>query len=167
MFQHTLQEFRHPPPLSSVPFGGFHFQVHSKETEGLPPVEKSPTSSTLGFLCRLGSAWNSRVTKFSTSRGVEAYTWVRPVIRVSIAEPLASGLAVEEACRGGEAGCACRMIKVKVKRISSSLVSFRISPGAERGLFGGSGSYEGGFRSQYLAMSRVRSDGVRRRGGRR
>lgn len=37
--EHTLQKFRHPPPLSSVGFGGFHFQVHSKETEAFPSVE--------------------------------------------------------------------------------------------------------------------------------
>lgn len=34
----TLQEFLQPPPLSSVFFGGFHFQDHSNVTEGLPPV---------------------------------------------------------------------------------------------------------------------------------
>lgn len=35
----TLHEFLHPPPLSSVGFGGFHFHVHSNVTDGLPPVE--------------------------------------------------------------------------------------------------------------------------------
>ena len=52
----TLHEFLQPPPLSSVFFGGFHFHDHSNETEELPPVVMSPTSSTLEFLCRFGSA---------------------------------------------------------------------------------------------------------------
>lgn len=69
-----LQEFLQPPPGSSEFFGGFHFQDQSNVTVGLPPVVKSPINSTLAFLCRFGSAWNSLVTKFSTSRGVEAYT---------------------------------------------------------------------------------------------
>lgn len=54
--ERTLQEFLHPPPESSAFLGGFHFQAQSKVTEPLPPVVKSPISSTLEFLCRLGSA---------------------------------------------------------------------------------------------------------------
>lgn len=37
--ERTLQAFLHPPPLSSMPFGGFHFHVQSNDTEGLPLVE--------------------------------------------------------------------------------------------------------------------------------
>lgn len=70
--EHTLQEFLHPPPESSAFLGGFHFQAQSKVTEPLPPVVKSPISSTFEFLCRFGSAWNSRVTRFSTSLEVDA-----------------------------------------------------------------------------------------------
>jgi hypothetical protein len=35
-------------------------------------------------LCRLGSAWNSLVTRFSRSLSLEAYAKVKPVIEVSL-----------------------------------------------------------------------------------
>jgi hypothetical protein len=35
----TLQQFLHPPALSSAAFGGLHFHDHSKDTDWLPPVE--------------------------------------------------------------------------------------------------------------------------------
>jgi len=93
-------------------------------------VEKSPTRSTLAFLCKFGSAWNSRVTRFSTSLGVEAYTKVRPLIWVSaVATPFASAPAVPT--------CAIcwpwRMTKVKVKASSSSLFSLRMKLGGAAG----------------------------------
>jgi hypothetical protein len=31
--QRTLQLFLHPPPLSSIAFGGLHFQDHSNDTD--------------------------------------------------------------------------------------------------------------------------------------
>lgn len=71
-FRLTLHEVLQPPPGSSTTFGGFHVQDQSKVTVWLPPVVKSPISSTLEFLWRFGSAWNSLVTSVSTSRGVEA-----------------------------------------------------------------------------------------------
>lgn len=117
--QRTLQEFLQPPPGSSDVFGGFHFHDQSNVTVGLPPVEKSPISSTLAFLCKLGSAWNSLVTKFSTSRGVEAYTYVRPLICVSTAALFRSPVEEEP----------WRTLKVNVNMSSSSLLSLRMKDG--------------------------------------
>lgn len=128
----TLQLFLQPPPRSSVGFGGLHFQDHSKETDWLPPVEKSPTNCTLAFLCKFGSAWNSRVTRVSTSLAVEAATNVRPLTVVSIE----SGGPPEFA----EDCAVCRIINVKFRVSSSSLLSLSMKTGAaERE--DGSGSY--------------------------
>jgi hypothetical protein len=92
-----LHELRQPPPLSSMFLGGLNRHDQSKVTDGLPPVEKSPTSSTLEFLCRLGSAWNSRVRRFLTSRRLDAWTNVRPLITVSTAVAEAAAAVPEEA----------------------------------------------------------------------
>ncbi len=109
-------------------------------------MEKSPTSSTLAFLCRLGSAWNSRVTKLSTSRRLEAWTKVSPLMTVStVAAVLLASVGLEAAAAAAvpaePAGPVaeapvpvadngvCRMTNVKVKVSSSSLGSFRRKDG--------------------------------------
>lgn len=149
----TLHELRQPPPLSSMFLGGFHRHDQSNVTDGLPPVEKSPTSSTLEFLCRLGSAWNSRVNRFSTSRRLDAWTNVRPLMTVSTTAaaaeaPLASagledagdeavpptGAAVPEVAAAVFVAAfadarVCRMTNVNVNVSSSSLESLRRNEG--------------------------------------
>lgn len=121
----TLQLFLQPPPLSSVGFGGLHFQDHSNDTDWLPPVVKSPTNCTLAFLCKFGSAWNSRVTSVSTSFAVDADTYVRPLMIVSTCPAVASWMLL-----GFEAICAvCRIINVKLKVRSSSLLSLSMKLG--------------------------------------
>jgi len=143
--QPTLQLFLQPPPLSSVGLGGLHFHDHSKDTDGLPPVEKSPTNCTFAFLCKFGSAWNSRVTKVSTSLAVEAETYVRPLMTVSTGFWPASCAALVVAVDWG----AFRMTKVKLNVSSSSLLSLRIKFGdVAKGE--GSGSWQIVFSAQVL-----------------
>jgi len=131
----TLHSFLQPPPLSSAAFGGLHFQDHSNDTDWLPPVPKSPTSCTFAFLCKLGSAWNSRVTKVSTSLAVEADTYVRPFTVVSTRLLVSWAPFIP-----GVVCCVCRIIKVKLKVSSSSLLSLRMKLGDGPG-DDGSGSY--------------------------
>lgn len=109
---HTLQVFLHPTPLrSSAPCGGLHLHFHSNSIELEPSVQKSPIRLTLGFLCRFGSAWNSRVTRFSRSLPLDAIANVSPLMFVSATVPLAGSPR-------------CLMLNLKLKKRSSSLDSF-------------------------------------------
>jgi len=87
--------------------------------EALPSVVKSPTNSTLGFLCRFGSALNSLVTKFSRSLAFEPKRNVRPFTTVSSGPFGVTGVVLLAGCKGGGA-CVCRTMKVKLKMRSSS-----------------------------------------------
>lgn len=111
---------RQPPPLSSAILGGRHFQIQSSCTDEFPPVEISPTNSTFEFLCRLGSAWNSLVTRLSRSLALDAKANVRPLIIV----PVERGVF----CR---ALSPCRTMNEKVKNSSSSLFSRRRKEGGD------------------------------------
>lgn len=92
-YSRKLQEFRHPPPLSSCTFGGFQYHVHSYVTAEFPFVPKSPISWTLEFLCKFGSAWNSLVTSVSSSLAFGAYAKVKPLMFVSTAAVAVEGVA--------------------------------------------------------------------------
>jgi hypothetical protein len=83
-------------------------------------VVQSPTSSTCGFLCRLGLAWNSLVTRLSSSFELEAKMKVRPLMFVSTTPDGAVAELLFTLYMLGTARCWRRM-NVKLNVSSSSL----------------------------------------------
>jgi hypothetical protein len=129
--------------------GGFHVQVQSNATDGVPSVEKSPINCTFELFCRFGFAWNSRVIRLSSSLEFDAWAKVRPVRDVSATSgrDVATPFTVEPAVFPV---CVCRRMKVKLKISSSSFDrrSRNVGTAAEGGMSvscDGEGQPPGGF----------------------